>query len=172
MKIAAAVLGALASAAGLLGFASDRADRRAVALQGMPFLETSLPGASASVGLGTVVSESGHVVTGYHVVRGCRTLRVARSGEPATGATAIAFDTGNDLAVLKTGLVGVLPAKLRVAARGAVMEAVHFVGMEGRPGAIPRNSPCGRRASRRSTARSGTCACSRSSADGRRPIRR
>ena len=54
----------------------------------------------ASGGSGFVVSRSGDVLTDYHVVDGCRELRVLRDGEPVV-ATLVAADPTVDLAVLR-----------------------------------------------------------------------
>jgi S1-C subfamily serine protease len=56
-------------------------------------------------GTGFVVNGAGYVLTNYHVVDGCQTLRSLWSGV-AKEATLIASDRGNDLALLKQRIAG------------------------------------------------------------------
>jgi len=55
---------------------------------------------SAASGSGFAVSVDGYVVTNYHVVEGCQTVKVHYKGE-AIPATVVSFDPINDLALLK-----------------------------------------------------------------------
>jgi S1-C subfamily serine protease len=57
---------------------------------------------AASSGTGFYVSVSGHVLTNYHVIDGCQTASIFRSGFSPIGARIVAADTKNDLALLKS----------------------------------------------------------------------
>ncbi len=63
----------------------------------------------SSAGTGMMVSDSGHVLTNYHVVRGCRKISVTMQGELEIEAKILKSDRTNDLAVLK--MSSVLPGK-------------------------------------------------------------
>ena len=58
---------------------------------------------SASSGSGFSVSENGHIITNNHVIDGCKQLFVHSEGREFP-ATVVAYDTRNDLALLKTNL--------------------------------------------------------------------
>lgn len=58
-----------------------------------------------SSGTGFFVSSEGHILTNYHVVKGCRTFRVNRVSDVAVTAQYVAGDERNDLALLKSALV-------------------------------------------------------------------
>jgi uncharacterized protein len=51
-------------------------------------------------GSGFVVSSTGHIITNYHVVKGCRKVKIHHQGMSVV-AKVVAFDTVNDLALLK-----------------------------------------------------------------------
>ena len=57
----------------------------------------------ASSGTGFIVSSAGHVVTNYHVIKGCNNVVIYRNSKPYR-ATIVAADKMNDLALLKTGI--------------------------------------------------------------------
>lgn len=59
----------------------------------------------ASSGTGFFVSREGHVLTNYHVVKGCSAYKVNRVGDLAEPAQLLAGDEKNDLALLKSSLV-------------------------------------------------------------------
>ena len=65
-----------------------------------------------SIGTGYAVDDIGSVVTNRHVVTGCTRLRMRR-GEQVVAAELIASDEGNDLAVLRGNLPGLLPVHFR-----------------------------------------------------------
>lgn len=56
-----------------------------------------------SAGTGMMVSNGGHVLTNFHVVRGCKKIAVTRLGELEAEAQVLKTDKKNDLAVLKIG---------------------------------------------------------------------
>jgi S1-C subfamily serine protease len=56
---------------------------------------------SISSGTGILISESGHVLTNYHVIDGCRSIEVTQSGDIPRSAKLVRADANNDLAVLK-----------------------------------------------------------------------
>jgi S1-C subfamily serine protease len=64
-------------------------------------------------GSGIVVDTQGFIVTNNHVVRGCAELRVNVAGKKAVGASLIAHDATNDLAVLKTAEAWTAAASFR-----------------------------------------------------------
>jgi TPR repeat protein len=55
---------------------------------------------SASSGSGFAVSSDGHVITNYHVINGCKTVKIHHKGK-SIPATVVTFDPQNDLALLK-----------------------------------------------------------------------
>jgi TPR repeat protein len=55
---------------------------------------------SASSGSGFAVSDSGHVITNYHVIEGCQKVKIHHNGKTIP-AIAVTFDPQNDLALLK-----------------------------------------------------------------------
>ncbi|MCP5081034.1 MAG: serine protease [Alphaproteobacteria bacterium] len=57
----------------------------------------------SSAGTGMVVSKGGHVLTNFHVVRGCKQIAVTMLGELEAEAKLLKADKKNDLAVLKIG---------------------------------------------------------------------
>jgi S1-C subfamily serine protease len=57
--------------------------------------------ATRSTGTGFYVSRQGYIVTNAHVIDGCTTLTVHRSGAEAVPATKVAMDKTNDLALLQ-----------------------------------------------------------------------
>ena len=67
-----------------------------------------------SFGTGFLVSPEGHVITNNHVIKGCSSVRVTRTGETARSAVVLRTDETNDLAVLMSEAAGpVSPAILR-----------------------------------------------------------
>ena len=59
---------------------------------------------SASSGTAFFVSESGHLITNFHVVSECSSIQFQLPGEPPVAATVIATNAVYDLALLKTEL--------------------------------------------------------------------
>jgi serine protease Do len=72
-----------------------------------------------STGTGFRITEAGHVLTNFHVVGKCKTIRLHRTGELPVTAALVAGDSINDLAIVKanSALVGTVAA---FAPRGAV----------------------------------------------------
>jgi S1-C subfamily serine protease len=70
-----------------------------------------------SSGTGFFVSREGHVLTNFHVVKGCRDFRVNRVGDLAQTAQLLAGDEKNDLALLKSSLVPALVPGLKARIR-------------------------------------------------------
>lgn len=60
-------------------------------------------GSSASAGTGFFVSKAGSVLTNFHVVRGCRDIWIIPSDSSKLGASLVAKDETNDLALLASG---------------------------------------------------------------------
>ncbi|MFG1345567.1 serine protease [Xanthobacter autotrophicus DSM 431] len=54
-----------------------------------------------SSGTGFFVSDSGHVLTNFHVIEGCKVVEITRPGSVAEKVVVIARDQTNDLALLK-----------------------------------------------------------------------
>lgn len=54
-----------------------------------------------SSGTGFFVSDSGHVLTNFHVIEGCKAVEITRPGSVAEKVQVIARDQTNDLALLK-----------------------------------------------------------------------
>jgi S1-C subfamily serine protease len=63
-------------------------------------------------GSGFFVTRQGHLITNAHVVDGCNTLTVQRSGSEAVPATVVKTDKQNDLALLKTATAPAMIATL------------------------------------------------------------
>ncbi|WP_162913960.1 S1C family serine protease [Taklimakanibacter lacteus] len=55
----------------------------------------------SSSGTGFIVSKSGHILTNQHVVQGCTSISVSRTGDIARPVELLRTDITNDLAVLK-----------------------------------------------------------------------
>ena len=67
---------------------------------------------TASAGSGFVITESGYIVTNYHVIKGAKTLTVITNNEEEYPATVVGFDEGNDFALIKVDVTGWTPVKL------------------------------------------------------------
>lgn len=71
-----------------------------------------------SSGTGFAVTRNGHILTNFHVVKGCTSIRVGYSGGVLEKADVLATDSRNDLAVLRTSLkidvVPTLKSRVRV----------------------------------------------------------
>jgi serine protease Do len=70
-----------------------------------------------SSGTGYFVTNSGHVVTNHHVVKGCSTIVVFAGDQPAVEGRLVGSDETNDLAVLKTEIKPQKVASLRIGTR-------------------------------------------------------
>jgi S1-C subfamily serine protease len=66
-----------------------------------------------STGSGFFVSKSGHVVTNAHVIKGCNRITVGDNANTQTGATLVASDRRNDLALLKLGSLEMASAETK-----------------------------------------------------------
>jgi len=68
------------------------------------YAETSKPKSNkilnAASGTGFSISSKGHVITNYHVVKGCQNVKIHSKGK-VIPATLISFDPKNDIALLK-----------------------------------------------------------------------
>lgn len=66
-------------------------------------------GSSVSTGTGFFVSTQGHVLTNNHVINGCQSFQVTRTGDLPHTAQLLRTDGTNDLAVLKLDMAGPTP---------------------------------------------------------------
>ena len=84
-------------------------------------------GERTSSGTGFFVTKSGHIVTNFHVVDGCRSMEIRRQGSTPESVQVIARDSVNDLALLKasSGPAGPVPA---LAPRTRIGESVYVYG--------------------------------------------
>lgn len=109
-----------------------RATRKKVAPGQAPVSNARKPKRKSrgSAGTGMMVSESGHVLTNFHVVRGCSKLGVTMLGELEAEASVLKSDRTNDLAILKINTA--VPAKniaqFRVGRRLKAGEAIAVYG--------------------------------------------
>lgn len=83
---------------------------------------------TASFGSGFIVTESGYVVTNYHVVKDATTLTVLTSDSKEYPAKLIGFDSNNDLAVLKIEGDNLQPVRLGSSDALAVGDQVVAIG--------------------------------------------
>ena len=58
---------------------------------------------AASSGTGFYVSKTGHIISNYHVIQGCNTVKLTFKGKEVI-ADVLAVDKMNDLAILKANL--------------------------------------------------------------------
>ncbi len=88
------------------------------------------PKSRGSAGTGMMVSKGGHVLTNYHVVRGCTKITVTMLGELETDANLLKSDKPNDLAILKvnTAVPDKNIAQFRVGRRLKAGEAIAVYG--------------------------------------------
>lgn len=80
----------------------------------------------SSSGTGFFVSETGHVLTNFHVIEGCKTVEITRPGSVAEPVQVIARDQTNDLALLKAaGGPKAVPA---IAPRARIGDSIYVYG--------------------------------------------
>jgi hypothetical protein len=81
---------------------------------------------AAASGTGFFVSRSGHLITNYHVIGECKTVKVSFKGDEVQ-ARVLAIDKFNDLAILKTTLT---PSKVFSVSHGdaALLDDVIIAG--------------------------------------------
>jgi TPR repeat protein len=79
------------------------AKREEAASQQSPGQHSASPDASGS---GFFVTRIGHILTNFHVVDGCASLRVKATGPSLQPAHVVAVDARNDLALLRTSTAG------------------------------------------------------------------
>ena len=97
--------------------------------------ETLTPGQTAS-GSGFFVSREGIVLTGAHVVAGCKNINVRAGGGPQRSAVLIGMDASNDLALLRasapSAAVLIVDNGMRQAQPGAAFQIFGFpLGAQG-----------------------------------------
>jgi S1-C subfamily serine protease len=106
--------------------------------------ETAASDLYSRLGLGTVVSGEGHILTSAHVVRGCRFVRYARPGERQGLASVIGTDENNDLALLKTVQKAMPAATFLTYPPAKEGETVNFVDIGSDPHGLPAHPPMAR----------------------------
>ena len=57
--------------------------------------------AKGGSGTGIIISREGHILTNYHVVKGCTSIKVTQKADFAKPAPVLRYDSTNDLALLK-----------------------------------------------------------------------
>lgn len=86
------------------------------------------PGKMTSSGTGFYISHDGHILTSDHVVRGCRTVKIKDARNNVMEVTAVAQDSANDLALLRSGKPARAVANFRRGVEGQPGEAIAVVG--------------------------------------------
>jgi serine protease Do len=80
-----------------------------------------------SLGTGFFVSAEGHIITNAHVIENCDVPQVTSGFSPTVTARALARDSANDLALLKSELRSKAPASLKAGVRvGEDVEAFGY----------------------------------------------
>lgn len=84
---------------------------------------------SASVGSGVVLTQSGYIVTNFHIIQGGVSLNVGLLSSTANyDAKLVGYDEELDLAVLKIEAQGLTPARLGSSDQLAVGDSVYAIG--------------------------------------------
>ena len=84
---------------------------------------------SASVGSGVVLTQSGYIVTNFHIIQGGVSLNVSMLSSTANyDAKLVAYDAELDLAVLKIEAQGLVPARLGSSDQLSVGDSVYAIG--------------------------------------------
>ena len=84
---------------------------------------------SASVGSGVVLTQSGYIVTNFHIIQGGVSLNVSMLSSTANyDARLVGYDEELDLAVLKIEAQGLVPARLGSSDQLSVGDSVYAIG--------------------------------------------
>ena len=84
---------------------------------------------SASVGSGVVLTQSGYIVTNFHIIQGGVSLNVSMLSSTANyDAKLVGYDEDLDLAVLKIEAQGLTPARLGSSDQLSVGDSVYAIG--------------------------------------------
>ena len=84
---------------------------------------------SASVGSGVVLTQSGYIVTNFHIIQGGVSLNVSMLSSTANyDAKLVGYDEELDLAVLKIEAQGLVPARLGSSDQLSVGDSVYAIG--------------------------------------------
>ena len=84
---------------------------------------------SASVGSGVVLTQSGYIVTNFHIIQGGVSLNVSMLSSTANyDAKLVGYDEELDLAVLKIEAQGLVPARLGSSDQLLVGDSVYAIG--------------------------------------------
>lgn len=84
---------------------------------------------SASVGSGVVLTQSGYIVTNFHIIQGGVSLNVSMLSSTANyDAKLVGYDEELDLAVLKIETQGLTPARLGSSDQLSVGDSVYAIG--------------------------------------------
>ena len=84
---------------------------------------------SASVGSGVVLTQSGYIVTNFHIIQGGVSLNVSMLSSTANyDAKLVGYDEELDLAVLKIEAQGLTPARLGSSDQLSVGDSVYAIG--------------------------------------------
>ena len=84
---------------------------------------------SASVGSGVVLTQSGYIVTNFHIIQGGVSLNVSMLSSTANyDAKLVGYDEELDLAVLKIEAQGLIPARLGSSDQLSVGDSVYAIG--------------------------------------------
>ena len=84
---------------------------------------------SASVGSGVVLTQSGYIVTNFHIIQGGVSLNVGMLSSTANyDAKLVGYDEELDLAVLKIEAQGLVPARLGSSDQLSVGDSVYAIG--------------------------------------------
>ena len=84
---------------------------------------------SASVGSGVVLTQSGYIVTNFHIIQGGVSLNVGLLSSAANyDAKLVGYDEELDLAVLKIEAQGLVPARLGSSDQLSVGDSVYAIG--------------------------------------------